>query len=344
MKPKNIRYGQYFGKENDNTEFKVFTFCSKGISIDPNDEKMNDHLLVTKNWIFNEDVINNLDHYFESYVPKYSSAFLNSKTDPKKSNMYFGISDDGIVHGIPYNGIIDKDYLVKKLHKILDSNLLISNCDLKKFIDVDIINIDTNFFHIDKFHQNIVEDYFSKKKEFRKNFDKFKSNKDAWFKLLLYYNDKLHNLLNNKNTRREILMYVIKNDPKNHDIISLLKSDKKFPAMRGTDIDQLKTQKNSIWYWVTQWKDYATDFVKSIKPRTPRSCYSKLFPISVLITTIDMIPHWLDKNNINLYLIKFTFNRPDYHINVKYQDKYGNYISCYRDLLTVNNPCCLIDV
>ena len=55
-------------------------------------------------------------------------------------------------------------------------------------------------------------------------------------------------------------------------------------------------------------------------------------------------PHWLDKNNINLYLIKFTFNRPDYHINVKYQDKYGNYISCYRDLLTVNNPCCLIDV
>lgn len=51
----------------------------------------------------NKLILKNLRLYIEYYLPKYIGNFSVSNMN---GNLYFGVSDFGIIEGIPYNGNI----------------------------------------------------------------------------------------------------------------------------------------------------------------------------------------------------------------------------------------------
>ena len=276
----------------------------------------------------------------ETYIPKYTSAFLNIHSKTDSGEMYFGISDDGFVHGIPYQGELDEDMIRAKVHSILDSELINSEYDLKKFVDVEVIKVDTTDFTFNESHNKIIEDYFSKKRISRK-VGEISCQEEKWVHMMQYYGDKLHTLLNERYTRYELLQYIILKSPNSKEIHRLLRSNYQFEAIPGDEIAVLKEDTSTIWYWLTRWKDDMSDFVKTLKPYPPPGISNSIYPHNIITTIVDMIPRWLNhsSNNINLYLIKFSFHKPKIDLDITYQGTNGEYIYCYRSMLD-NGPFC----
>ena len=329
------QYNEYVGHETLKKEYKLFTFYPKGTSIDQNNESLCEHLLTSGQWVFNEQVLDNINFYLENYIPKYAAAYINSNCE---GEMFIGISDDGFVKGIPYKGDLCERIIKNKIDSILGSDLLISSSDINKYIDTELIKVNTNKFKFNKSHNKIVEKYFNQKKKYRIMMDKFHEKKKSWSKIMDNYTTKLHYLLNTEKTRKQFLDYVIEQDPSNDKIINLLKSNEKFNQISGEQVARFKKDKSTVWYWLTRWKDNMTDHVKEFKP--PHPPYTqRLFAINIITTLVDMIPHWLEKDDINLYLIKVTFKKPVNNIKIKYKSDIG-YLSCFRNIYDDDEPYC----
>ena len=338
----NYQYNEYYGNETLNKEYKLFTLHPKGILIDPNDDTYAENLLKTGKWVFNKSVLDNLDFYLNTYIPKYTTAFLNDISETNYGEMYFGISDDGIIQGIPYQGELSKELIEMKVKSILQSDLIKCSSDLVDCVETELVKIDINEFIFQPSHNNIIETYLSEKETYNKKFKKFISNKKKWLHMIDHYNNKLNSLLNNINTRHELINYLIIKAPERDDLIKILKSNYIFPIKTGEEITHLKQNTSSIWYWLTRWKDDMTDFVKTIKPYPPPGMTNGVYPLNIITTVVDMIPHWLNNNNnnINIYLIKFTFKKPSIKLKITYKGHYDEYTHCYRSMVC-GQPCCL---
>jgi len=325
-------YNDYNGPETVDKEYKLFTFHPRGTTIDPNDETYAEDLLRSGKWIFNEPVMENLDFYLKTYLPKYTTAFLNRCSESENGEMYIGISDDGFIQGIPYQGEIDPELIKSKVNTILDSNLISSDYNLKEYIDVEVIKVDTTNFSFLPEHNNIIEDYFIQKEIYTQKLNKYVAKKKKWCHMMDYYGDKLHVLLNEPGSRIELLKYVVLNAPENKNLQRLLRSSYKFEQKSGDEVFTLKQDENSVWYWLTRWKDEMSDFVKTLKPQPPPGISNRIYPLNIITTIVDMIPHWINhsSNNINLFLIKISFQKPNLDLGITYKGVDGEYIYCYR--------------
>ena len=84
-------YNDYNGPETVDKEYKLFTFHPKGTTIDPNDETYAEDLLRSGRWIFNEQVMENLDFYLKTNVFKKSLLFFEwNGCNFSKKIRYFG--------------------------------------------------------------------------------------------------------------------------------------------------------------------------------------------------------------------------------------------------------------
>ena len=334
------KYYEYLGPETLDKEYKLFTLHFSGSDIDPNNTKKCEKIIKDGLWIFNKSVMSNVNHYIEYYLPKYITCFLNQSYSNDSAEMYFGVSDDGFVHGIPFSGDLEIDKINNKFKEVLDSDLIKydkNKCpDIAKHVDLEIIKIDSSKFKFGDNHLKFLEEYFFQKKEYDNVLSDFKRRKQIWCDLMSFYSDKLCNLLNYPNTRSLILKFVEENGKEYDKIIKMLKSDKVFEQIEGEEVHDLKKDKETIWYWVTEWRDYITDYIKEFRPTTP-SYTHRIHPMNIILTLIDMIPLWLNKNKVNLYLIKFNFIKPEVDIDIKYKLD-SDYICCYRSLDSGDEP------
>ena len=331
-------YGEYNGEETLNKEYKLFTFHPNGMNFETTNIKIAEKLFISGKWDFNECVINNLNYYLDTYIPKYTTAFLNKYSKSDIGEMYFGISDDGIIQGIPYKGEFDFEMVKNKVDTILKSDKLMSSSDLSKYIDIELINVDTSSFNINNYHNTMINTYNKEKIEYYKKFNKYVKEKNKWFKKVKHYNTKLISIMNSPNTRQELIEYIKKKDSNQEKVINILNSDFIFDDIHGTDVSLFKLKKDNPWYWVCLWKDEMIDYLRPLKPKPPTNWANKYLPINSITTIVDMIPIWLNKENINLYLIKFTFRKPNIPLDISY--KYGNdFISCYRSTM-FSEPLC----
>lgn len=351
-------YMDNIGTETLSKEYKLFTFYPKGINIDPNDKNDCEKLLKEGKWIFNNCVFENLKYYIESYLPKYSSAYLNSNSKTNDGELFIGVSDDGFIHGIPFKGDLSSvenlEYIDSIFRNVIDSNDLQSKSNLYKYIKWEVININKNnvlssskdlFFDF----QQKINLYNKEKERYQVEKNKFFNHRKTWYELIIKYNDKLHNMLNDSKKRVEIIKYIERNirdkDFKYREdvkkIISKLKNyNPKLPFkhIKNDEVKKLKKNYNNIWYWVTKWKDYNIDFLKEIKPLPPQPIPGFLLPVSIITTIVDMIPFWIIKNSINIYLIKITFIKPNHNIKIKYKFE-DDYFESRRDEIN-SIPCC----
>ena len=109
-----MNYNSYFGNESKNKEYKIFSF--NPILIDNNIAHI---LLKNGKWVFNKSTIYSLKSYLNIYLPKYISSYKNPKSNLEYGEFYVGIDNDGIIHGIPYNGILRENFINNLIDKIL---------------------------------------------------------------------------------------------------------------------------------------------------------------------------------------------------------------------------------
>jgi len=128
------------GIERIDCEYKVFNFNPLKLSIDDGAKYLSSGI-----FSFNDSVEETLGNYISIYLPKYICSFFNPRSMLKKSNLYFGIDDDGKVIGIPYTGRIHENFINHMIDKVFSSHMKFPSTQIKdkirQLVKVEIIPV-----------------------------------------------------------------------------------------------------------------------------------------------------------------------------------------------------------
>jgi len=332
----NHAYKDNIGLETKYKEYKEFNFYNGSIKFSNDDAVL---LLENNKWIFNKLVNNCINNMIKIYLPKYTCAYLSNRIE-QNGELYFGINDFGDIIGIPYQGILNKNKIMKKIHTVLQKNIISdTNDNLLNYIDIDFIKLNQEKATINLPDNPLLLQYYKYEKIYRIEKEKYSMKLKKWYNLMDRYNAKLTDLINNKDTRLELIEYIQLKDFYN-PVIKQLRSDYKMTHVNTDNIITNKNNLQSIIYWVTYWKDTMLKFIKTIRPRFNYKIPSEYYPLNIIMLIKSMIPYWIHYNkNINLYLIKFTFKNDKQH-DIKYKNIYNQWVTCRRVIYN-GEPCCL---
>jgi hypothetical protein len=307
-----ISFNDHIGIETINKEYKEFTFNCTGIDID---NKSAEKYCYNNKFDFNEDVLKNLKKYIKKYLPKYACSFWNSKI--YKAKFYIGVNDFGIVKGIPFCGEISTIKLTQYIYKIINKNIVCLNDDtfsFNKYVKINLIKVRGPEKTKHKINPNFTK-FLIEKEKYIKYYNDYIRKLNEWRnKILSISQTKLVDLVNTNNTRQEIINFIFLHDPDNK-FIDLLKSDYKLEKNQHEFVMNVKNDINSIYYWITRWKDTTREKIRCQKPILEYNFNNHNMPINIITSISDMIPYWYhNNNNMNLYLIIIKFK----HINNNY--------------------------
>lgn len=329
-------YNDYFGNENKSIEFKEFSFNTGGIllNIEKAEQCCNHNI-----FNFNIFVIQNIIKYFEYFLLKCISAYINSNIN---GHFYIGITDFGFIKGIPYKGDIPINKIKTKLYQLIKHNIIIDNklININKLIRINIIKIkepNKPEFNVHPDYKN----YLIEKEKFLIEYNKYIDNITNWRKQHSFVNQKLVDLINNNDSRQLIIEFIISIDP-NNIIIKLLKTNYKLEYKSHIKLHKLKLQPTNPYYWVTKWKDHNNILLKNKKPIFNFEYSMRYTPINLIIGVKDMIPYWFHNNdNMNLYIIHIEILKEDNIKLCKYYDIINKkWMYSYRILTPKGDPCC----
>lgn len=327
-------YKDNIGLETKYKEYKEFNFFNGGLKFS-NDDAIS--LLESNRWIFNKLVNTCINNMIEAYLPKYACAYLSNPID-KNGELYFGITDLGDVIGIPYQGILNKDKILNKINSVFKKNIKF-NGNIFDYINIEFIVLDHTESRINSPINPYLLKYYKYEKIYNEKKEKYLLKLNKWHALIDRYNAKLSDLINDKDTRFELIEYIQIKDFYN-PVIKLLRTDYKMMNINTEDIINNKQNSQSIFFWITDWKDTMLKFVKTIRPRFKYRIPSEYYPINLIMLIKTMISYWINFNkDINLHLIKFTFRCNNEH-DIKYRNIYNEWTTCKRTIYN-GEPCCL---
>ena len=350
-----MRYMDNIGLEEKDNEYKVFMFNPLKIS-------QKDALKYLENlkFVFNKSVIETIKNYIEIYLPKYICSYINPRSNLDKGCIYFGISDDGDITGIPYQGLsIPSDIIYTQINNIFSKFLRFPNeyikTDIKSFISVEIIPVDKFPILIDKdnYKTNIIyENYISELNKIKQDNILYEKKKNIWNKMFDTDILKLCDMINDKDTRKIIWSYMKKksnyskkyfNNKYSHlekycdvdnywNLMSKINSNHKFNPLKPKEILNIKNDPLNIYYWITMWKDSKISTLKLIKPKSQKKTIDANYPIFLLSQSTKMIPYWISNNpDLNLFVIKITINIQNKYV-IEYKDIEKKWKKSYRTI------------
>lgn len=320
-----MKYKQDLGCESDVKEYKQFCLSINNLML------YGDSLLEFYKscyWDFNHIVLQSLKKYFKMYLPKYIASYSHPLSSSSHGEFYIGVDNDGIVHGIPFMGELNIDFY-SILKTIFDKKLKSSCIECKneylnkiKFQIIKLEVIKNKNFNEEIF---LNEHYISyiKKLDFQNQiYEKYLLRKRKWEHIFDRYTGKLHELINDKYFREEIIDFIRENSKKNYDLIADLKCGKIYCQQSFFDIQKIRNDDSNIFYWIIKYKDKKISFLKQIKPKKPKLFYNNFTPLYLISNVPNMIPLWKQNNpDLNLFIIKIMFPG---NIN---KDKYLTYLN-----------------
>ena len=334
-----MEYGVNYGNESLQTEFKEFTFNHGGLEIDS--EKA-EELVQSSYWCFNNMILESIKKYFKVYIPRYTSAFLNEQSLTNKGEFFIGISDDGIVQGIPFQGSINIEELQDELNKIITTFIKADNIDiLKESISLELLEVKYSSKKISKY-TNLYNEFISlKEKNIQRKVDN-KKKLNNWVDIHNRYTQRLVDLFNKPIIRHELLNYIKKEDPTN-DVIATMENGYLLEIRNHEEINELKNYSKDPYYWLCKFKDERLDKIRKSRPVavcSKQTTNNFVNPLCIIIKISNMIPWWMQNNeNMKLYIIKIKFRKNPNNKNIYYIDNFGNRNKCYRSLKD-GNPYC----
>ena len=295
--------GTYFpNKEDKYTEFKEFY-----LKLEPSiflDGSQIESILQNGVWEdkMNFVIANNVKHYFQFYVPKYVSCYLNSNISGK---LIFGVNDDSEITGIPYKGDINN----LELDKLIKNNLSkyvrgLDNLD-NVTINVNKLNIDRNLIDLNEF-----DDMFSNIKQNKlkhtKDLLEYKLKRNNWLHVLSKYTTKFYNILNDKDMRLDLTNFCKSNNV-SKNIIDILESNDSINVNLDEEFYKNVRNPDSIFYWAGKFKD--ENILRIQKQKPVRNTTTKLVDYSILLNKIsNMRSKFVLNNDINYYTITININ------------------------------------
>ena len=334
-------FNEFIGYENLFKEYKEFTFNLAGL---PFDIDMCESYCISNKFDFNNIVIDNLNKYFEVYLPKYISSFLNLKTN-NISKFIIGINDLGYITGIPYKGELPINELSQIIYNTIDKNIKCENIlNINQFIKINFIKVNfnnNNNNNNDDFHSKFNE-YLINKQKHNLEYKKYLSEYDIWKKKFQFINKKLVDLVNSSDSRILLINY-IKSFDSNNIVIDLLLSNYKLEVKTHLELLECKNNINDPYYWVTKWKDEYKKYIISLKPNFNMDIPLKNIPYILIQSVSSMIPYWMNNNdNMNLYVIQINIINTYKNFKFKYYDYITKqWFYCKREI-KYNQPVCNI--
>jgi hypothetical protein len=340
-----LEFDEFIGQESINCEYKEFTY---NLAPEKLDQNQCEDYCSTNLFDFNRLTIDNIKKYFDIYLPKYVSCFLNLEPI-RESKLYIGINDLGFVRGIPYKGQLPIQKLTNYAYKLIYKRIKVHGNELSfnffNYIKINFIKVNFNS-KSSKIHPNFIH-YLKEKEIFKQLYNQFLVEFDAWKIKFDFINKKLSELGNDINSRSMLINYIKSLDPFN-PVIDLLMTDYQFENKSHIEIAEYKQYNTNPYYWVSRWKDEYKDYIISIRPRFNSDFMLKNVPYNLILSIHSMIPYWMNNNNnMNLYVIQFNIISPLPKHNISIQFIYYDYITnkwyyCKRQVShSHNEPMCI---
>jgi hypothetical protein len=337
--------GGYFGNETIDDEFKVHCLNSLSkffdhnfiVELYENSEQKIDKKLFNKMIRF--DISNNIIEYLPRYIGSFSASNISGK-------LHFGISDEGIIEGIPYFGHkLTKTFINKTINKCFDNYLKPKNNDQKSLlwfrenISYKIEKLEINKLLLDDFYTERLEQLKSYVENINKEYEIFRQKFQNWYNMLMKHCVKLKILINDLNVRKEIVQFILNYGLNDNNVsikaIEFYNSDHLVNYEITKEMLKDKSDDNPI-KWLILYKDHVAEIIKLQKPKHPIFRCNKL-------NYYDFAKHMSNIRNILLskkcefYKITFFIPQNPNNYILEYKDKYNKW-HCKKRVIDKYGP------
>ena len=286
-------------KENKEIEFKEVWLIQEQIKSSFSKEQIYNIIL---NGIFTEDIdkfiYNSVANYTYKVILKYLSCFGNAKINGK---IYIGVSDDGIITGIPtisYQNLIKiKTKLETQLQNDVKSNT--SSKNLLEKIKIKIVKLKKDLSILFNESEILLKKYSEIQLKYNEDLQNYNQQNKQWQDLHEKYAQKLNKLVNIPSIRKELIQFIEINENCSIKVISLLKSQ----ILIYINLDQIeldKKNKDTIFYWIAKFRDSKLNKLNKerkkinlLKPHFP----TKTMGPSLILSNIPSLAYLFIKNN-----------------------------------------------
>jgi hypothetical protein len=360
------QYLHDLGCETKEREYKVFTTNWHKIS-----HKEALELLRIGRWVFDSQVNDIIKLHIETYFPKYLASFSHPKSDLKKGLFYIGVEDDGIIHGIPYSGVLTVEYVNELIMTTLNRIRSVSSECIEMYmslVKVEVIELDKTNYLKDAYDIGLDSDYSTKMyleiseniRQEEEKYNKYIKKKRNWEFFMESIPQQINNILNEPKICSQLLDIVrdytkstTKLEPKYKNIygyceikndywslIQKLKSKNNYKKLEFEDAENNRENMLSPFCWAMKWRDIKTKPSKILKP-IPYLLKKNNTALTTVCDVPKMLPSWIKNGSeINLYIIKITFPRnisPEFIL--EYQNKNKKWVQSYRTVINGEPSC-----
>lgn len=303
LKKTKLKIGSNIGSETITREYKAM-YLDKRVALEVTDQRRILQSVLNSGRGWDSHILTlftqRLQSYLEVYVPKYAVSFGNTIDRKKNAYMYFGVSDNGEVFGVPIsNQLKESNYLQlkKRIMKIVEDSVSMILGDytsshkshfLKK-IKIDIIELPNDLLYLaTDSHEAYVAEYELSMVEYDDGVKLREKIMKEWIVSIERYKQAINKMLRLKCIRLEIIDFIndfTLDDPiivesiKDTNFTSLsedeVKSLKVEMVRRMSDDDvtlenvsvtEEKNDARKLAFWVATFRDYKSSIILANRP------------------------------------------------------------------------------
>lgn len=329
-------YNEFITKETLLVELKEFSLHKTGVPFDIHQAEL---YCYSNRFAFSDLVFQTIPKYMD-YIPKYACAFLNAKIP--LGTIYIGIDDDGFVKGIPIEKgqLLDKQWISSLIQDQI--NQFVKTDDGQAcFAPFNVEVIPVQVEQQTGLHPEFSS-YLEKRQKFDASRDAFVDSYKKWSETFELVTMKLVDIVNHTKNRVKLIEYMEQASDRNEVALQTIRDPLyQLPSLAGEGlVRELKLNPESVFHWVTRFKDELNIMYKKEKPVFHSHFKQKNVPFTLLIGMSEMIPYWADQ--IDVFVIKIEFSLPkEPDCNYLYQYWNGtDWIQCQR-IISYDQPVCM---
>jgi hypothetical protein len=362
-----IKIGQPFGSEELDIEFKELCLQNLHVYFSHDDiyNLLYSNIKLNQS-IFTKMIENDIDYCIGKYVPKYMGNFSKANIS---GDLYIGIDDLGFVKGIPYYGLLTKEFVKESFlsSKINSRGIIISDsCDPiydQSIVDwyysnttIDVIKLESKCD--DELEVDLKQSLINLKKIEKKNkkiIDKWNIYRVAykdWHDSLSKYSGKLINYLIDLDIKKDLIKYIcddFESDPlldKSYldFVLEFYSHDTSYYQELTLSLDYIESLSKDEYspiLWLIKYKDIMCKHWKKLKPIHPGTSPNNKIYYKFANSVLNIRPQLIKSDptsDINFYLIKISIpNMPNTYLEYKH---YNDWVSKTR-IIIESGPSCI---
>ena len=278
---------------------------------------------------FNDMILSNIRLYIQNYFSKYACCFHNASNQESnfdRMSFYIGINDYGEITGIPFNGKLSEyECMIRKWADETFNMNMKDMCCVDYKIIIEECKID-NCLLDDENLTKLLEEYDRYKDVYEQNYLNYVLRKKQWIEDIQKYKGKIKNVFTESELKEEFIEYMKEQSlydkfiDEFHEICNNKNED--ITNTQINDIRIYKKDTTNLLYWIIQFKEKNTDYLRENKPHSPVSPKILNMDICALIQLSCLRKRLLSKNKyIKYHVIILEFSRIKCSNIISYFDK-----------------------